>query len=240
MSTPSEIMVNVAALMNDQDRAVYTDIVQLPYFNMALKELQETFELNNIPVTNVTSAVINVAAGINEIGFFVPAFPNDIPDPALPYLPDDLIEIQQIWESTEGINQWIPMNRKEFLPHYLEDNMPINQFLVWSWQEQKIKLIASNADNDLKLDYIKFLFATITEATLGVDLPIINIDSFMHYKVAAICSMFIGENSERATALEGESDKAMSRTLGISIKGAQSIATRRRPYRAAYKQRQVY
>ena len=235
MSTPSQIITLVAALMNDSEQAVYTNETTLPYFNIALKELQETFQLNNIPVTNVKSAVINVPANVGEV-----TFAPTVPDPTVDYLPADLVEIRQAWESPENLNQWSPMTRKDFLPQYLFDNAQISQFLIWAWMEQEIKVIPADADNDIKLDYIKNIFTTITLANVDINLDVIGIDSYLHYKVAAVCSMFVGENETRATALEAEADDAMQRTLGISIKSQQAITTRRRPYRAAMKMRGSY
>jgi len=216
--------------MNDQADAVYHDEIILPYFNMALQELQEIFELNNIPVTNVTSAIINVPTGIDTIGF-----PPDTPLPDTPYLPSDLIEIQELWESQEGLNIWTPMRRLDFLPHDAEIAAPISNFLIWAWMEQEIRVIAANQDNDLKLDYIKSIFTPITELTLDDDLAVLNIDSYIQYKTGALCSMYIGENSERAVVLNEQAEVALTRTIGISNKGEQAIFTRRLPFRMGYK-----
>lgn len=240
MSSPSAIMVNVAALMNDQDRAVYDDDTVLPYFNMALMELKETFELNNIPVTNETSSIINCPAGTEEIGFFVATTTQPTPDPDTPYLPSDLIDIRQVWESWENQDNWSPMTRKEFLPHYLQTGVLISQFLIWAWINQKIKVIPANTDIDIKLDYVRDIFSTIDDTNLGTDLGVVNIDSFMQYKTAALCSLYIGENPERAESLNMQAIDALQRSLGISVKSAQSITTRRRPFRSAFKMRNSY
>jgi hypothetical protein len=61
--TSGTVMNQAAALLNDPSRTVYTYPVQIPYLNQALQELQELFELNNIPVTDtVTSTPIEVPA----------------------------------------------------------------------------------------------------------------------------------------------------------------------------------
>src|SRR5665213_3868171 len=88
--------------MNDYKQSVYTNIAVLPFLNLSLDELQELFEQNNIPVTNATSAAITIPAGTDRIGF-----------DTTPSLPSDLIEIQQLWESTTGLNQWTPMDKRE-------------------------------------------------------------------------------------------------------------------------------
>src|SRR6266851_4896674 len=121
MPTPSEIITTVASLMNDYTQSQYTNTACLPFFNLALDELQELFELNGIPITNNTSAIITLAAGINILGI-----------DTTPALPSDFIETQQLWESPTGLNKWTPMIKKEFIPHYLEDGTTISQFLIWA------------------------------------------------------------------------------------------------------------
>jgi hypothetical protein len=220
-------MEMVASLQNDTARTVYTDAACLPYLNMALDELQELFEQNNIPVTNeVSSPVITIPIGTTTIGF----------TGGPPTLPATLIEIRQLWESVSGQNKWIPVTQKEFLPHYLE-GVPISQFQIWSWINQEIRLLPATIAIDLKLDYIKSIFATpIAIGAVGTNLPITNCKSYLGFRTAALCAHFIGENETRAIELNKFADSALDRTLGIGTKGKQGIMIRRRPFRAGYKQ----
>lgn len=228
MPRPSDIISTVAAaMMNDAAQAVYNNVTCLPSLNLALDELQELYELNGIPSTNETSSAITVKAGVSEIGF-----------DTTPSLPSDLIEIQQLWESTTGLNQWTPMGKREFIPHYLENGTTISQFLIWSLESGRIQLVAANADNDLKIDYIASLFNTpIQIKDINVNLPFTNVKTYLEYKTGALCAMFIAENESRAIALDTLAGTALSRALGIPIKGAQSIVTRRRPFRSSFKRR---
>lgn len=215
--------------MNDTAQTVYTNAACLPYLNMAMRILQEQFELNDIPVTHRTSAAIVVPTGYSSIGF-----------DTTPALPSNLIEIEQLWESTSGLNQWIPMVRKDFLPHYLQDNTAISQFLIWAWMNNRIELIAANSPNDLKLDYIASLFINpIKIANIDVDIPLINVQTTLEFKTASLCAIFIAENETRAVALNGEAVEALSRSLGIPIKGMQTVITRRRPFRSSFKRRGI-
>lgn len=231
MSTPAEVIAMVASLQNDTAQDQYTDAACLPYLNMALDELQEIFEQNNVPVTNETSAEIAVvaSASITEIGFST-----------TPALPSNLIEIQQLWESITGQSQWIPMTRMEFMPHYLE-LAPIQQFIFWVWKDQKINLPPSTQNNDIKIDYVKSLFATpLVIGDINTDLGILNVKTWLGYKTASLCSMFIGENETRASVLNGQAEEALSRVLAINTKGRQAITTRRRPFRAGYKRQGIW
>jgi hypothetical protein len=228
MATPAEIIDTVASLQNDTEQQVYTDEACLPYLNIALRRLQEKFQVNDIPVTKEVSAVIEIDAGVSEVGFST-----------APPLPTGLVEIKQLWESPRDLEQWVPMSKRDFIPHYLENGTLISQFLLWAWIDQKIIVIPSNADNDLKLDYVKKLFTTLTIADINIDIDVINVQSFLEFKTAAFCAMFIGEDSVRAGVLDGQADDALEDSMGISIKGRQPIIFRRRPFRATYKSRTI-
>jgi hypothetical protein len=229
MPIPANIIGIVAGLMNDSAQTQYTNTVCLPFLNLALDELQEIFELNSIPVTNETSGIITVPSGVNEIGF-----------DTVPALPSGLIEIQQLWESPTGLNKWTPMDKKEFLPHYLEDNTTISMFLIWALESGNVNFIAANSIIDLKIDYTANMFNTpIAIGNIGNNLPFTNIGTYLDYKTAALCAFFIAENESRAAALDSLAGTALSRALGIPVKGMQSITTRRRPFRASYKRRGV-
>lgn len=239
MPTPAEIISAVAALQNDTARTSYTNDACLPYLNLALDELQEIFEENNIPVTNEVSAELTVDPATDTVtnGQVIIAFVG-----TLPLLPSNLIEIQEVWESNDGGNTWIPMHKKDFIPHNLEE-LQLSSFGIWAWVDNEIHLPPATTPIILKLDYIKSIFATpITMPNIDTDLGVAfkNIKTYLSYKTAAICSMYIGENETRAQVLNMQADQALERALNIPIKGRQAIVTRRRPFRASYKSRGWY
>lgn len=227
MPTPRAIISTVAALMNDAAQTQYTETAVLPYFNLALDILQEIYELNGLPVVDKTSAAITVPAGVTRIGY-----------DTVPALPGNLIEIEQLWESFPGQNWWIPVTKKQFLPHYLENDTLISQFLIWAWKDSAINVIPTNAAEDIKIDYIASIFNTpIVIANINVNLPFTNIKTYLEFETAALCAIYIAENAERAGLLAAQSVDALSRALGIPIKGMQSIVTRRRPFRSSLRNR---
>lgn len=228
MPRPSEIFPIVAILMNDSAQTNYTNTAILPMFNLALDVLQENFELNGLPITKrTTSAPITIKAGVGRLGF-----------DTTPALPADLIDIQQLWESPSGLNIWTEMVQKDFLPHYDEDGTQLSQFLIWAWESQRIILIPANQDNDLKIDYIGNIFGTpILIANIEVNLPFTNIKTYLEFETAAMCALFIAENPSRAQELDTLAGQAISRTMGIQVKGMQSTVVRRRPFRYSYKRR---
>lgn len=224
MATPAQIMSRAAALMNDSIQSVYTNEACLPYLNMALDELQEYYELNNVPVLNHSSSVITVPHGVSVIGFNT-----------TPSLPVDLVEIQSLYESEVGQQSWSLMSPRNFI-HPTKDE--INSFIVYSWMNNQINLIACNRDTDLKIDYVASIFPTdILIGSINTNYPVPNIKSFLAYKTAALLAQYIGENETRSAELNGLAQLALDRALGISTKSRQSILTRRRPFRAAFKSR---
>lgn len=228
--TAAEVMDSSASLMNDTLRTVYTYTAQMPYLNMALKELEEHFELNNISITSQTSTPITITAGIVAITPF-----DGEGTGVAPHYPQDLVEIQGIYERLAGTtNPFIPLVKREFFPHSLDD-LRTESLMYWIWEDQIIKFLGATTNREVKIDYIKTLFPRITNqaAVIGV----MNVESFLFYRTAALCTRFIGENPERAQELNTYAQMALDRVTGIGIKSKQSITTRRKPFMAAYKRR---
>ncbi len=229
--TSGQVMDSSAALLNDASKSIYTYTAQLPYLNRALAELQEFFELNEVPVTATTSIALPVDAGVSSIGY--------APDPVVPgvtYLPDDLIEPQVVWERERDVDPYTMMSRLNVLPRYVEGTV-INQFLYYVWQSQEIQFFPANQDNDIKIDYIKYLFTPFTDVDGEDQVNVDNADSYLSYRTAGLCAQFIGENKTRADDLNAFAGLAMDRVIGIGAKGRQSINTRHRPFRSSYKRR---
>lgn len=215
------VMDASAALLNDVSKQTYTYVAQIPYLNMALRELQEFLELNNIPVTDAQSVLIAVVAGV----FTIPYGLND------PHLPDDMIEPINVWESTVGLGSYTPLNRVDSISF---GGTPISSFGVYSWTDQ-LNFPEANIDIDIKLDYVRNLFAPVTSANSSIN--VVNGESFLEYRNAGLCAQFIGENKSRADELNGFASLAIDRAVGIGTKGKQSMVTRRRPFRSGYKNR---
>jgi len=224
--TAAEVMDRSAALMNDPAKTDYTYVAQLPYLNMAIDELVESLEESNSSPTNMTSTAITVPVGTNKIT------PTEHVD--LPHYPDDLVELQEVRERTSGTNDpFVMLGRRE--NHTI---VPANNSLLyWMWEDQMIKFNPSGAltEREVQLFYVRRAIShAVTEATI---IGTINSISYLAYKTASLCAMFIGENETRAGVLEVQAEKAMERLTGINNKGKQQIMTRHRPFRAAYKAR---
>jgi len=224
-------MDRAAALNNDPSKTIYPYIKQLPLLNSALQELQELFELNDVPVTATVSTEVTVLSGTTEIGFAP-----DVPVVNTPYLPSDLVEPRVLWERQAGIDPYIPMTKLDTLPRW-QQGVEVQQLIWYTWQTQKIKFLSANQDNDIKMDYIKFLFAQFTSTTGADNISVINSRGFLEYRTGALVAEMLGENPTRAQSLNGNAVLALDRIVGIGSKGRQNIMIRRRPFRSSFKRR---
>lgn len=223
--TAGQVMDKAASLMNDSARSIHSYVTQLPYLQMALQDLRKLLELNNSPVTIETSTVISaIAAGTSIIRFGV----------TNPHLPDDLIDIQSLWASNTGAEQWIPISKRSSIPANLFV-APGGQWNIYSWQDNELHLPYSIGINDLKLLYIKSLFTNVVDE--NSQLSVINADSYLEFRTAALLAEFVAENPTRALALNFQARESFDVMIGIDNKSKQQYNTRRRPFRAAFKAR---
>lgn len=210
------------ALLNDQDAQIYTNTNLLPYLKTAFRELRELLSESNIPVTNQTDTVLSIPASTTTISFT-----------STPALPEDLVEIQRIWFRQADTNPWYPLTRREFIPPQLE-GIEYSEFMYWAWVDNEVRLLPSNQILDLKLEYIQQLTEPADANSL---LGIINGQTFLEYRVAALAARYMMENPELAQDLDANTEAARSRLINIENKAKQSIYTRRRPFRAGWKSR---
>lgn len=230
--TVADILNIVASLMNDTAKTKYTHAAMLPYFNMALAQLQEHLELSEVPVMEKTSAAVSVTTGQTVVAMGTTST----------NYPTDLIAIQQLWERLAGSSEpYVPMYRRDFLPHYME-GIQTSDIVYWTWLDQEIQFYAPTTDREVKIDYIRQRFAnTVGDTTLAID--IMNSRTFLEFKTAELCAMYIGENPQRAAALKIDAEGpdgnggALSRLLSINVKDKQDVQVRRRPLNAGLKNR---
>lgn len=223
--TAAQVMDKSAVLMNDSAKTTYTYAAQLPYLQIALQELREHFELNKIPVTQLTSAVIPVDAGDIAVGYN---------GAGLKTLPNDMVEPIKLWERNRNINPFIPMTKLSYLPHS-QEGVLTNQLSYYVWESQSIKFLPSLQNNDIKIDYVRELFQAIVDENSFIN--VVNAQTFLEYRTAALLAEFIERNKTSADGFNGYAVLGIDRTTGISVKGKQNIMTRRRPFRASYKRR---
>lgn len=226
MATPNftagDVMTKVRALLNDQAGQYYSDTVQVPYLQIAIDELREYLELSNSPVTNLTDTVLVVPAGTTLINYVT-----------VPALPQDLVDIRQLWYRQTGQGPYVPVTRRDFLPHW-NDGLDLYSYLYWAWYDNAVHLPASSQINDIKLDYIRQIDNVVDANS---QLSLINGQSFLNYRTAALLCRYVKNDVEKAQDMDINAQTSLDRTIGIESKGRQTIMTRRKPFRKAYNNR---
>ena len=205
----SEVMDLAAAALNDVNKTVYDYDTQLPYLKLALQELQELFELNSLPVTEQNSAPITIPTGTTILRF-------NVNGPLR--LPDNLIEIQEIWARTPNSTGWFMLSRG-----------------FWTWGNNFLEFQPLYNYNEILIKYIGSLFPKYVRA--DTILPVQNAVGYLSYKTAELISDMVEHNDARAQSNGGRALMSLDRIQGITIKSKQSIMARRRPFRAGYKSR---
>lgn len=223
-------ILNISASvgLNDAARATYTNTFLLPYLNLALLELEQIFALNDIPATAETSAVIVVPDGTTAIAYGA--------TPPAPALPTDLIEIKRVWQSDTGIGTFIPLGKSTYLPPAIT-GVTRTSFNEYAWMDQEIRFNPAIVDVDIKIDYIKSLFAVVAIGGISADNPIKNTSLFLAHRIAGLVIELVEEDAIRAAGRNNDADTALQQSLGIGTKPKQSIPVRRRPFRASFKAR---
>lgn len=219
----SEVMDLSAAALNDVNKTTYDYDTQLPYLKLALQELQELFQLNSLPVTEMTSAQIPINAGVTKLEFDVAGTSR---------LPDNLIEILKIYETTAGGNSWSPMSRRDFIPAYLS-GVRTAGLQYWAWNGNKLKFLPATGNIEILIEYIGSLFPKFLRS--DTILPVQNSIGYLAYKTAELISDMVEHNDARAQSNGGRAMMSLDRIQGITIKNKQSIMVRRRPFRSSYK-----
>jgi hypothetical protein len=220
-------MDRVANLLNDPNKTDYKYPVILPYLNMAIEELSESLEESNSSPSQ-SLITIDVPVGVGQLS------PAEDTTPGAVHYPDTLTEIQEISERPLGsLGSFIPLPRLETVKVF----PATNSLLFWRWEQQYIKFNPNGATIPVQLAVTFMGQGVPYVASENTLITMINSRSYLAYKTAALCAMFIGENETRAGVLEVQAEKAMERLTTISNKGRQQIMTRHRPFRAGYKSR---
>lgn len=231
-----QIMDRVANLLNDPNKTDYTYKVMIPYLNMAIEEFSDAMSEANTPFSNLSS--INGVGGPIPIPMNTPFMvaPEDT-TPNWPHLPDSLIEIQEIGERRQGeTGAFRRLPRKEFGDIYPRTD----SLLYWIWERGTVRFNPNGTTVPMEVE-LRYLYQGINYVVNENSIiDYIGSRTYLSYRTAAFCAMFIGENETRAGILEQEADRALERTIAISNKGRQQIMTRHRPFRAAWKARGGY
>jgi hypothetical protein len=207
--TVGDCITEAQALLNDQAGQLFTSTILLPYFKKAHDELGWRLDLSDVPV-------------LFEAFFEFPDFPPGTTD-LLP-LPADFVEPIELHEKPAGSldPNYTLIVRVTFLP----DLTPDESFNFWSYTANDIHVIGNTTTRHVRMRY-RYLIPTIT----GLSNPVIvvNAKTYLSSRTAALAAFTIGENPDRASALQADADSALDTLIRMSVKNNQSLRTRRRP-----------
>jgi len=224
--TAADVMDKAASYQNDANKTKYTYAAQIPFLNTALQELEKAFALDNMPVTDTTSTMVTLAAGVTAIGY-APV----VPVVGVAYLPSNLVEPIRVWERATGVNPYTPVAKSLYL---IPDSTGVERssFGEYAWKSNQIQFLPSNRINDVLIEYTRALFTKITASTDLIGLS--TAQTFLEYRTGALVAKFIGEDEPRSVELNGYAGLSLDQDLGIGAKGRQNIMVRRRPFRSSY------
>lgn len=228
MITAEQVIEIASADMNDSAQRNYNWTSMRPYLNMALMELMQIMEENNIPITNkTTSSPITVPAGDRFIAY----------TDTSAQLPADLIAPEEIFESTDGGNSWSPVVMRQTIDPNLSNAVVQNlvYFGTYVWLGDKIEVPPVTGNNLLLIKYVRNLIplplnASQNKMPLALKTPL-----YLGHKTASLCAVLVAQNETRAIELNNLADEAIGRELNIQVKSQQRIPIRRRPFRSGYK-----
>lgn len=224
MDKAAEVMNDSAVHLNDKTLSIFTYEKQLPYLNIAFREVEELYQANNVPVTNNEESDFTIPIGVTDIGG----------ESGIP-LPNTFVEPIDLFEREDGSNNdYVKMTHMEFLP---PRDTALEFFMYWAYLGGVIKFPPSTSVMQLKLRFVGKQFSTIDNENSFIKIN--GLRTFLGYRTAALCAEFMGENESRAQSLNTMAQLAVDRMLSISTKGRQNIATRRRPFLAGYKNRTI-
>lgn len=213
MAIADDVMVDVAAKLNDPSRSVYTNTVQLPFVGMANRELQILLELNGIPLLKDKSIGITVPANSVEL----PQYPPDFIEP--------IILQERAFGSLDG---FVDMEEREWVP----DEPATNSLRFWVFQDGVIKLLGAKQDREVKMKYRRVL-NPLTVAGSNIEIA-----DAQPWLVARVCQMIendVMNSPTRANERIPEVRDAKDNLIRKLLKNTQALGVRRRPYRGAGK-----
>lgn len=207
--TVANVLTESQALLNDQSGTLFTNATLLPYFQKAYQELQDLLQLSDVPVIWEATAATTISA----LGTTFTPMPADFFNPI------------ELHEKAVGEPDFFYqlMVRVMWLPEAQQGPA----LTWWEYREEAINFIGSTAARQVRLRYYKAL-PTIT--VVGDTVTVNNAKTYLASRVAALAAFTIGEDYERAEALNQDANLALDRIKRMSIKTNQINRTRRKPF----------
>lgn len=209
-STSGSVMLRAAAHLNDADQLVYTSDILLPYFNMAIDELQEELAVYEIGEIKKTSVIILVPTGSKT----------------LPQVPADFLESVSLIERRQGTQgDWTSVTEVRAIDPGLSNEA----ILQWAERFSTIEINAPTSPRETLLEYIAAMTIAQGEDNL---LDIESSRRFLALLTARNTARDAGNSATKAATYEPDIGRARDRlTRRLQKKSQNVMGVRRRPYR---------
>ena len=230
MATTVDDVINEAViLLNDPNKRLFTNDKLLPLIKKAYRELGVELHNNGAPLLREVSDIINVSA--NSTDFSYKILEEDgtqrLGLDGLPEIgsnqPEDIVIPIRLKERGDGDGNFSPMENRYWEP---TDN-PGASLRYWSWREEEIKFLGAITDRQVIIYYRKSLRALVE---LTDTVPYANAINFLSPRAAALAARFIGNNNTKADKLDIDAHINLGKLVSRTVKGSQSITSRRRSY----------
>ena len=208
-STSGSVMQRASAHLNDANQLVYNVGTLLPYFNMALDELQEEIGVHAIVELTKTSVIILVNSD----------------SLTLPELPLDFVEAISLIERQQGSSDsW----REVTEVRAIDPNWKSTSVDQWTERASSILINAPSTGREVLLEYVAAL-----DIAEGEDGPI-NIETsrrLLALYTARNAARDAGNSATKAATYESDISRARDRLIRrLQNKSQEMMGTRRRPY----------
>lgn len=210
--TAEEVLDQAAVLLNDASQAFWTDAVLLPCLTKANEELEQEFDINEIPLLSEKQTPVTSV----EIG-----------DTELDEYPVDLVEPLVLYErALSSSDNWVEVREVAWVDPNLTE---CNEIVQWAFRDNKIYINPPQTDREIYLDYRRKL-TPITTTGSTIEIP--QAKTFLAQRTAQIAAKELGNNTTKALAMQPDVDRALDRLIRRLSKNKQGIGgARRRPYR---------
>ncbi len=212
MANVGNVNTDVRALMSDEDNAVFSDAVLLPFIQKSYRKVQRKLAARGVSVFQDTT-VLSPAVPINTTA---------LTTSSSPALPADLIVPYIMWERQSGgaDTDWLEMDAKDVLPVRAQGEL----LAEWVYEANAITLVGATVTREVKIKYERELTALSGNGSVLL-IP------FSQDAVASYAAEYAARSRtqpELATEFRKLGDMELDELANTFVRSKQAITGRRR------------
>lgn len=219
LSTVTQIHIEARALLNDPSADIFTDAALLPLTKKVYRELQDELILNGASEVKIVQP---------DVQALVMVGPSSINHTISPFLLPNLIYPLEVWEKPNGADEdaWVEMEQRDWDEATYDAQ---DEFNIWMWRESAVQLPPVLTSREVRVKYVGSLSAIVD---VNTEIPIINCQTFIAARLAALAAFVIGGNADRAEIHQADANSSLKVLISTIVKRNQNQPTRRQPFRA--------